>query len=116
MTILFIIATIVAIACQLLDWNNTRLDIKALGLANEKNPIIRFMFARSPWLALAYKLAPIVALVIAALHFGDLKYWGVQYVNAPVGQVDRWAIGWILGQFGIAAFGLFGFLTSKKGK
>jgi hypothetical protein len=111
---LFLAATAVAYGTQILDWVNTEKNIAKSGLSGEKNPIIKFLFEKSKYLALAYKVAPPTALVLAALHYGDLKYWGVQYVNAPAGQVDKWAIGWILGQLGIAAIGLYGYLSSKK--
>jgi hypothetical protein len=111
---LFIAATAAAYGTNFLDWYNTEKDIAKSGLAGEKNPIMKFMFGKSKYLALAYKMLWPSATIAAALLFGDLKWWNVQYVNAPAGQVDKWAIGWILTQVGVAAIGLYGYLSSKK--
>jgi len=109
---LFVAATAAAYAAQTLDWYNTKQDIAKTGLAGETNPIIRFFYGKSQWLALLWKTWPQTLILAAALHFHDIVDYGVKYVNAS--GVDKWAIGWILAQVAIAGIGLYGYLSSKK--
>lgn len=111
---LFIAATAFAYGGQFLDWYNTEKGIAAHGIASEKNPIMRFIFGKSKWLAFAFKMGLPTAVIIAALGYGDIKYWNVQYLNAPAGHVDKWAIGWIIAQLLVGGFGAIAYAVSSK--
>ena len=107
-----------AATTQYLDWSSTVKLIAKKGLAGESNPIIKFMFGKSKYLALAYKMAPLPALVYAGWFHkgGDVQNFLVQYVNAPAGQLDHWALAWIgCGLFSMGV-GLVGYLHNRNVK
>jgi hypothetical protein len=117
LTIPFLLSVAAAVATNYLDWHNTVKLIAASGLAGEKNPVMRFFFGISKWVALAYKMWPYPTLVYyGCFRWRDVQNYGVQYGNAPLGQTDHWAIAFILTALFGAGAGLFGYLKSRGKK
>jgi len=111
---LFVAASAFGYGGQFLDWYNTEKGIAIAGIASEKNPFMRLLFGKSKWLAFAFKMGLPTAGVIAALYYGDLANWGVQYSNMSAGHVDHWALGWVALQAIVGGWGVIAYAFSTK--
>ncbi len=116
LSIVFAAALAAAGVTQYLDWSSTVKLIAKKGVASEANPIMRFFFSKSKYAALAYKMWPIGLLIYAGWFHagGDVQHFMTQYVNAPAGNLDHWALAWIGCALVSMAVGLYGYLHNKK--
>lgn len=93
MQILFYILIVLAYAANILDYISTLACFKKVP-GYEGNFIARFLFKKSKYAVLAYKLTgPTLVLYLAAFKYKDIKFFNVKYANAD--GVDKWLYAWL---------------------
>lgn len=102
-------------ATQYLDWSSAkRIWERHDPKLRERNPVLRGLFGISPWLALAYKLVPTAALVVAILGPRDVQNYGVEYGDAPGVYDTSWPFVWLGLAAAVVVAGTYGFLKNVK--